>query len=350
LEQNKRTTMYDIAEKLGISVVTVHRALHNTGRISPETKKKVLETAEEMNFQINRNAQALRRSAVRIGVILCCPIEQFCHEIERGVRAAFSDLEPYNVVHDIHILPYTKAENCQDEVRAAIDALIDNSCNAAVVFLSGPTDCFTDSFEKLENAGIPVATVVNYIPLKNLVVHVSADGYCAGRMAAELLSISCSGQRIAILTGSNSTYIHSQNLNGFLDESKKSPFGSVDVWEHYDDSRLVNEKLEAILNSEEPYQGLYITSASVINAFERLSKLSPNKAPKLVTTDLFEENRYLLKKGIACATIFQDPYKQGKTAVNRIYRHLCGEQLPDRLLIPPQIMLCSNMDYYPAAE
>ena len=38
----KKATIYDIANELGISVGTVYRALHNTGRINEQTKKKVL--------------------------------------------------------------------------------------------------------------------------------------------------------------------------------------------------------------------------------------------------------------------------------------------------------------------
>ena len=38
-----------IAEALDISVTTAHRALHNRGRVSEETRERVLRVAEEQN-------------------------------------------------------------------------------------------------------------------------------------------------------------------------------------------------------------------------------------------------------------------------------------------------------------
>lgn len=82
MESNKRVTIYDIAQALNISSTTVYRALHNTGRISESTKQRVLDMAKKMNYQLNYSAQALRRSPITIGVILCCPILPFCQEVQ----------------------------------------------------------------------------------------------------------------------------------------------------------------------------------------------------------------------------------------------------------------------------
>ena len=56
MNMQKRPTMYGIAEKLGISSGSVYRALNNKGRISPQTRQRVLDAAKEMGYETNRVA------------------------------------------------------------------------------------------------------------------------------------------------------------------------------------------------------------------------------------------------------------------------------------------------------
>lgn len=65
----KHVTIKDIARSLSISVATVSRALGGDGNIRPETKKKVLETAERLGYRRNPvaiNLQSGRTNTVGI--------------------------------------------------------------------------------------------------------------------------------------------------------------------------------------------------------------------------------------------------------------------------------------------
>ena len=343
--ENKRTTIYDLAQALDVSVATVYRALHDKGRISETTKQRVLDKAAELDFHLNPSAQALRRNAITIGVLICCPIEPFGTEVLRGVRAAFDELAAFNVHPDIRVTEPVNADLCADTVRRALQRFRKQRCTAVLAFLSGPTEPFAEQFEKLYQQGIPVATLVNEIPLSRRCLHVNADGFCAGQMAAQLLRLCCANKRVAILTGSDSTPIHHENLSGFMSEADNVPFAAVDIFEHRDDPDRVVQQLEAILSAEQPYDGVYITSASVVAAFDRLMAVPREDLPHIVTTDLFEQNKQLLAEGRAVATIFQDPFRQGKQAVERLYRHLCGEAYPTTA-ITPQVILAANMPFY----
>ena len=64
-------TQKGIAEKLGISITTVSRALRDLPDISNETKKAVLKLAKEGHYLPNTNALGLRKNETRrIGVII----------------------------------------------------------------------------------------------------------------------------------------------------------------------------------------------------------------------------------------------------------------------------------------
>lgn len=60
MQNVKVTTLSDIAERLGVSVNTVSRALRNCSDIGAETKKRVKVTADEMGYQPNKVASFMR--------------------------------------------------------------------------------------------------------------------------------------------------------------------------------------------------------------------------------------------------------------------------------------------------
>lgn len=52
-------TIKEIANKVGVSIGTVDRALHNRGRVSEETKAKILTAMKELDYHPNDVAQKL---------------------------------------------------------------------------------------------------------------------------------------------------------------------------------------------------------------------------------------------------------------------------------------------------
>lgn len=342
----KKPTIYDLASSLNISVGTVYRALHNTGRISPATKERVLKKAEEMNFKLNRTAQALSRTPITIGVILCCPVVPFLDEIQAGIVYEFDSLSQDNVFSDIRVMPKMNAEDCSEQISQHLLEFVQKEYAGVILFLSGSHHKCMDALKAVEKAQIPMVCLINDIPMKNRKAFISADGYCAGRIAAELLSISCAKQRIAILTGDSSIHIHKQNLSGFMDESNNELFAVTDVYEHQDQAERVEQQLIEIFRHEPAYQGLYITSASSIIACPLLMNINKDKRVKVIATDLFPQIKVPLDEGVVTATIFQNPFLQGRKAVGSIYRFLRNEPRRDTVKIAPQIVMRSNIGLY----
>lgn len=57
--QGRRVTISDIARKAGVSMATVSRVLHNTGKHSEETRRAVMKVVSEYDFQLNDTAASL---------------------------------------------------------------------------------------------------------------------------------------------------------------------------------------------------------------------------------------------------------------------------------------------------
>src|SRR5687768_2135071 len=60
-KMKKKTTITDIAIKLGITPSSVSKAFNNHPRISPETKKAVIEMGEALGYKPNYMATGLRK-------------------------------------------------------------------------------------------------------------------------------------------------------------------------------------------------------------------------------------------------------------------------------------------------
>lgn len=56
----KKPNIYDVAKKTGVSSATVSKVLNNKGNISDQTKSKIFEAAEEINYYPHAMASALR--------------------------------------------------------------------------------------------------------------------------------------------------------------------------------------------------------------------------------------------------------------------------------------------------
>ena len=69
--KSKCVTIKEIANRLGIAVSTVSRALHDAYDVSPETRKKVLAITEELDYRPNPYAVNLVTQCTDItGVLL----------------------------------------------------------------------------------------------------------------------------------------------------------------------------------------------------------------------------------------------------------------------------------------
>lgn len=346
MQDKKRVTIYDIASELNISVGTVNRALHNKPRISEETKKRVLETAKRMNFKVSSVAQSLRRNPIYIGAVMYCPVPQYLNEIKRGMDSAFGEIEEFNVFSDIRIITDDSLDERNYKIIEILEEFRTKKYACVAMFLSEGNPELIPIIIQMKEEGIAFATVANDVLVSESVISVSADGYCAGMLAAEFLSLCCRNQKVAIMTGSIKTPIHKENIDGFYSYANKNSFQSITLYEHQDSMELAISKTKQMLSEIPDIGGLYITSAISPVICDVIRQSSCNGKLRIIATDLFSEIKNLLDQKEICATIFQDPYKQGKDVIKRSYQYICDKQGMGKYLITPQIIFSSNMNMY----
>lgn len=348
MNAKKKITIYDLAEITGFSVGTVNRALNGKNRIKEETRQLILETAAKVGYKANPAAQGLHRNPMRIGVILYCPVFEYVNDINRGICAAAQDLEKYNVEVDIRQIPYTTNRECRQKAMELMRYFQHEKYNGIALFQSSTKADVAEIIriiDEISDSGIPVATIANDIPESKRIFYVGVNAFTAGRMAAEMLWLSCPGKDVALLTNSMESEVNRQCIEGFYDFAGNSRFSGIRLYEHFDEPNLVIQQTERMISDNPELYGIYMTSASATSACQHIRKLG-KKEYKIITTDLLEETPQILYDGTASATIFQDPYRQGKNAVKNLYDYIVSKQAEDTYSIIPSIILSSNVSFY----
>ncbi|WP_299520449.1 LacI family DNA-binding transcriptional regulator [Winogradskyella sp.] len=83
------TTLKELAKLLNISVSTVSKALNDSHEISENTKKRVIELADKLNYKPNRIAQQLKTNKTKIiGVILPTVTNPFFAQVLHGIETS----------------------------------------------------------------------------------------------------------------------------------------------------------------------------------------------------------------------------------------------------------------------
>ena len=344
----KRVTIYDIAEKSGFSVGTVNRALSGKSRISPETKKLILATAEKLGYKANLAAQSLRRAPITLGAVLSCPVEEYVDSIIDGINFAAADLEKYNVTIDIQKIEFTDGADCANKTYNIVNKFADKNYNGIILFMSSSDDEMKELsalIDDLAQKNIFVATVANDIPSSKRIIHVAPDAFMAGQLAAQLLEFSCAGEDVALLVSRSNVHVSTQYVNGFTEYAKDGLFSSVKIYEHYDNESKVINVTDQMLIENPDLKGVYMTTAASHIACNHI-KNTKKGGLKIISTDLLSETPEFLAKKIATATIFQNPFRQGKIVTERLYQYITTRECDGVHLIAPHILLSSNVAPY----
>ncbi len=93
------TTLADIARALGVSKMTVSRAINNHPEIHPETRARILDAARRMNYRPNQHARALTTNrSYLLGVVVPDLMHSYFAEICRGVEAVGKPVGYQNLI------------------------------------------------------------------------------------------------------------------------------------------------------------------------------------------------------------------------------------------------------------
>ena len=144
----KEVTIYDLADRLNISIATVSRALKDDPVVSKKTKKKIFDLAEELGYRSNHFARNLRKQKTEtIGVIIPRLNSYFMSTVIAGIESVVNSAG-YNLIIS------QSSESAHKEIASA-KTMFNNRVDGLLVSLSYETGNLTH-FDQFHKKNIPV--------------------------------------------------------------------------------------------------------------------------------------------------------------------------------------------------
>ena len=198
-------TIKDIAKALGLSTSTVSRALRGSHEISSDTKKLVIEYAEQFNYRPNPIALSLKERRSRsIGVVVCEIANNFFSQAINGIESI-----AYN--RGYHVIISQSHESYEREI-VNVEHLASRSVDGLLVSLSAETER-VEHFKSLHEKGFPIVffdRITDEIETHKVV----ADNYKGAYNATQHL-IDAGYTKIAHLSSASHLSISKERLNGY---------------------------------------------------------------------------------------------------------------------------------------
>ncbi len=337
----------DIASLAKVSIGTVDRALNGRAEINEKTRRRILKIARDHGYRPNLNARALStgRPTIRIGVCVPREIHQFYDQVRQGIQ---DEAERFR---------HAGVEIVQRPVKrlgvgeaSAVRYLLDRDIHALILTPGNPTDLTPLINEAEQRRNVRVLCIASDDSLSCRSTAISVEPRLNGMMAAELLAkfLPASSQ-VAVVTGMLATEDHCRKVSGFTEGFLRECMGGsiVAVIEGHEKEAETFEKCSSLLRDHPVLAGLYVSTVNSLPVCRALKAAGKAGKIRLITTDLFADSVQYVQDGTISASIYQQPYLQGRTAIGILIDHFVdGAALPQSRYLDPAIVMRSNLSLF----
>jgi LacI family transcriptional regulator len=330
----------DIARRLGVSVGTIDRALHDKPGIKADTRARVLAAAAALGYRPNLAARYLRaRHQPRVAVHLPEHPAFFWDTLRDGIREAAAPFAP-PLELEFHTDPVPAPRG---------PAGLRRERTAGAIVASGTSGDTTALIDDFARRNIPIACVAGDGAESPLVLSVSVDPFAVGALAGELIGrFLPRGGEVAIVAGATATRAHTEQARGFASSltSVSARLKLAAVLESHADAREADRRVRALLRAHPRLKGLYVSAPEALPVLRAVRDAGRLAALTVVTTDLVPEVFDWIRSGAVAATVYQRPLTQGHVVVRLLHQYLQTSVLPapHRHLLAPYAVMSSNLD------
>jgi LacI family transcriptional regulator len=342
------TTISKIAEITGVSVGTVDRVIHDRGRVSEETRKRVRRVIQEVDYKPNVIARNLSLKKTFTFAILMPAPEQDGRYWElpaAGIEKAINEIKMYKVnAWNVYYDKYSESSfgSACAQIKASLHE-VDGIVIAPV--LSKASEKFVQELEDR----IPYVFIDSYIHCSNCLSYIGQESYQSGVLAAKLMRLKLGGGKVAALRVMPEDYHIEDRVKGFCSGMENQDSIRLFVFDadRRQDPEIFHDMTVRILDEHPDIAGIFVPSACTHQVAEYLCEAEKSHDVVLIGYDLVEENRKYLKSGVIDFLISQRPALQGYQGVYSLYRHvILKESVEPKVIVPMDILTQENLEYY----
>ena len=326
-----RISLKDLAQRLGVSIATVSRALHSSPEIGHEMQERVKALARELNYKPNPFAQSLRLEAPRvIGVVVPNLVTHYYAAVLDGIetearKAGYS------------IISANSHEHCEDEARA-IDNFNGLHVEGIIACLAQDTTDYSH-FEEVAQAGIPLV-FFGRTCMSDQYSSVTANGDEAAQQATQHL-IDTGSKRIAFIGGPNHLDMVKRRKHGYLEALRENRIpidrtlvacGSIDF------DVAMKATLDLLQREDRPDAILAFNDIITFAAFSAIKELGL-RIPDDVALIGFTDDVHASYVTPRMSAIEDQSQLIGQTACQLLLQQIAGDTKVYKKIIPQKLVI-----------
>ena len=343
-------TLKDVAQKMGVTITTVHKALNGKEGVSEKRRAEIMKTAEQMGYRVNYMASSLSKKKFRIAVALpdADGDNRFYYgALWNGVRSYLKTVSEFPITVSEYTYPLTRDGNGRilekiftqdaDQLQGLITIAMDNERSSY----------FLEKFAKKQ---LPVILLGADLHKDYRLCCIKANDTTVGHLAGELLTAFLpSAYPAKILIAGDYGYLGMQdqrlNMQAFLTylhtyapSIETVPFPGFDPC-------TVCEDIRNYLNAHPDTYAIYTCSARfTYHICECIRQMGIQDHIQIIGNDLFTESRQALSSGILRGVIDKKIPQQSSLAVKTMFDYLLKKEHPRNscMIVEPEVVLSSN--------
>ena len=335
MTRQKRTTIYDIAQRLDLAASSVSRALNNSNKVNAVTKALVLKTAAEMNYQQNVMASNLRKGKnSTIGVVVPRINQYYFSNIIAGIEEV-TYKNGYNLIicqsNELH----SREVDC-------IQELINQHVSCIFISISAePGSC--DHLKQVLEHQIPLIQFDRVVDELDTFKVINDNEQISYEAVKHLIKQGY--ERIALLEGPQQLDIFRQRKNGYLRALKEYGFPLLNelMYENAWTKELGADATAELLGLAHPPDAIFASTSD----FSALGVLqAATERGILIPGDLgicgYSNEPFTEITTPSITTIDQYSVSMGKTIANLYFQEIKGAELyvePKIVSIKPKLII-----------
>lgn len=318
-------TIRDVAQRAGVSVTTVSRALNGTGPVSEEARRRVEAASAELRYMPHGTARSLitRRTDV-FGVVLPDLFGEFFSEVIRG-------MDPQAQQRGYHLLlsgshdGRREIEFAVGAMRGRVDGMIVMSpdVSGAELAESLPPDVPVVLLNcDVAGTDFSAINVDNYGGALDMVGHLAGLGH----------------RRIAMITGAAANFDARERLRGFRDAIAGAGCEGVEAAGDFTEAGGFRAAVELVRDPNPPTAIFCANDAMAVGAISAL-RAAGKRVPDDVAVAGFDDipiGRYLSP---SLSSVRVDVNRMGARAVELLCHAIAGDAPPAQELLATQLVV-----------
>ena len=251
-------TIKDIAKAAGVSRATVSRVLNNSGYVKEETRQRVLDIIEKLNYTPSAIAKSLSTNKTNtIGVLVPEISNPFFGEIIKGISQVAKR-------ENLNIILCDTDDNIDQELKA-LEVLKEQRIQGIIITLtSGGSERNRKYLSTFESLGVPVVLIdghTTYSDFRGVFIDHVKGGFDA------ISALIREGHRdIAIITGDLASRPARKRLEGYKKALEKNNIEIRDEYIFYGDYSYESsyKRTKEILKLDKKPSAIFVTSNMMI--------------------------------------------------------------------------------------